>query len=80
MEITYNIYVVNYADKSIIQTSSQKLLVYFDRSTRDTPKLMLEMPKPSPAPLVKSSWLMADRAVPVMTPAKCRPRNSLSML
>ena len=23
---------------------------------------------------------MADRAVPVMTPARCRPRNSLSML
>ena len=41
---------------------------------------MLEMPKPIPAPLVKSPRLMADRAVPVMTPAKCRPRNSLRML
>jgi hypothetical protein len=55
-------------------------LVYFNRNTRDTPKLMLEMPKPIPAPLVKSPRLMADRAVPVITPARCKPRNSLSML
>ena len=30
------------------------LYPYRDRNTRDTPKLMLEMPKPIPAPLVKS--------------------------
>ncbi|MGB5713630.1 MAG: hypothetical protein WBM44_22305 [Waterburya sp.] len=55
-------------------------MVYFNRNTRDTPKLMLEMPNPIPAPLVKSPRSMADRAVPVMIPARCRPRNSLSML
>ncbi len=41
---------------------------------------MLEIQNPSPAPLVRSLLFMAERAVPVIIPAMCKPRNSLSIL
>ena len=52
--------------------SIQKLWLYFDCNIKDTPKLMLEIQNPSPAPLVRSLLFMAERAVPVIIPAANR--------
>ena len=41
---------------------------------------MLEIQKPSPAPVVKSLLLTAERVVPVIIPAMCKARNSLRIL
>lgn len=41
---------------------------------------MLEIQNPSPAPLVRSLLLRAERVVPVIIPARCKPRKSLRIL